>query len=324
MSDQLHVIFGTAALGQAVMRQLDRKGERVRMVSRGGRIAAPVEPVPAEVEVVKGDASDPASTREVCKGAGVVYHCAAPPYTDWATKYPPMQAGIIEGAAAAGAKLVSAESVYMYGEVAGEMTEDLPHSATTRKGQIRAQLAAMLMEAHQSGKVRAAIGRAPDFYGPGAEVTTIYGGRVFYPALAGKKVSVMGKLDLPHTFIYVDDFGRGLVTLGERDEALGQAWHLPCAPTPTQRELLTLIFEEAGTGAQRRQGARVGETPSLVFKMLSPFVPVVRELTELLYQWEKPYRFNHAKFERAFGAEVTPHREAVRRTVDWFRHHPQQ
>ena len=51
---------------------------------------------------------------------------------------------------------------------------------------------------------------------------------------------------------------------------------------------------------------------------------VVRELAELLYQWEKPYVFSHAKFERAFGADVTPHREAVRRTVDWFRRHPKQ
>ena len=92
----------------------------------------------------------------------------------------------------------------------------------------------------------------------------------------------------------------------------------PKVYTPTQRELLTLIFEEAG------QTPRMGETPSLIFRGLAPFVPVVRELAELLYQWEKPYVFSHAKFERAFGADVTPHREAVRRTVDWFRRHPKQ
>ena len=66
MDSDLHVVFGTAALGQAVMRQLVDNGKRVRMVSRSGRITSPVEPVPAEVEVVKGDAADPASPREVC------------------------------------------------------------------------------------------------------------------------------------------------------------------------------------------------------------------------------------------------------------------
>src|SRR5438094_5294589 len=117
MESELHVIFGTAALGQAVMRQLICQGKRVRMVSRSGKIAAPVEApgttptsggYPAlrargpEVEVARGDAADPASTREVCRGAAVVYHCAAPPYTEWAEKYPPIQTGIIEGAGAAG------------------------------------------------------------------------------------------------------------------------------------------------------------------------------------------------------------------------------
>ena len=312
-NDELQVIFGTAALGQAVMRELVRRGKRVRMVSRGGHIKAPVFPLPESVECVRGDASDAVSTREACQGASVIYNCAAPPYTDWAQLYPPMQRNIIEGAASAGAKLVSAESVYMYGEVDGPLTEDLPYAATTRKGQIRAEMANMLMDAHKSGAVRATIARAPDFYGPGAAVTTIYGERVFKPAIEGKKVSVMGKLDVPHTFIFLDDFARGMATLGEREESLGEVWHLPCAPTPTQRELLTLIFQTAG------QAPRMGETPALVFKALSPFVPIMRELDELLYQWENPYQFNHDKFERAFGAETTPHHEAVQQTVDWFR-----
>ncbi len=309
--DELHVVFGTAALGQAVMRALLKSGKRVRMVSRSGKAK-----VPAEVEVVKGDASDPNSTRETCQGATTVYNCAAPDYTKWAELYPPMQHGILEGAASAGARLVSAESVYGYGPVEGEMTEESPQAATTRKGRLRTMMSQMVLNAHQSGKVRAAIGRAPDFYGPEAVVTTIYGERVFYPVLAGKKVAVMGKLDNLHTFIYIDDFGTGLATLGQHEEAMGQVWHLPCAPTLTQRELLTMIFEEAG------QPAKVGETPGAMVKGLALFIPVMRELEELLYQWERPYRFNHAKFEKAFGSTVTPHREAVRQTVEWFRQHP--
>src|SRR5687767_5745487 len=104
-TDELHVVFGTAALGQAVMRELNRRGKRVRMVSRGGKISAPVEPIPDGVECVRGDASDAASVRAVCEGASVVYNCAAPAYTDWARLYPPMQAAIIEGAGAAGTKI---------------------------------------------------------------------------------------------------------------------------------------------------------------------------------------------------------------------------
>lgn len=312
-SAELNVVFGSGALGRAIARALVAKGKRVKVVTRRG------EGAPPGAEGAKADASDPKSTAKACEGAAVVYHTATPDYTKWAELYPPIQRGVIAGAAAAGAKLVSAESVYMYGPVDGPMTEDLPQSPPTRKGRIRAELSRMAMEAHEKGQVKVALGRAPDFYGPEATVTTIYGDRVFYPAIAGKKVSVMGKLDNPHTFICVEDFARGLVTLGERDEALGQAWHLPCAPTLTQRELLTMIFEEAG------QKPSLGEAPGLVFKGLGLFVPIMRELAEMLYQWERPYVFNHDKFDKAFGAgQFTPHREAIRETVKWFREHPEK
>ena len=124
------------------MMELAAKGKRVRIVSRTGKVNFLSE----GVEVVKGDASQPDSTREVCKGAAVVYNSTNVPYPDWATKLPPLQAGIIEGAAAAGAKLIFADNMYMYGEVTVPMTEDLPYSAKTRKGSIRARIAEDLME----------------------------------------------------------------------------------------------------------------------------------------------------------------------------------
>lgn len=312
----LHVVFGAGALGRAIARKLKARGRKVRIVSRSGGGAED------GIEAYKADASDVRATPKACEGAAVVYHTATPDYTKWAELYPAIQRGVIEGAATAKAKLISAESVYMYGpagQAKGPMTEDLPHVAPTRKGRIRAELARMAMEAHEKGRVRVALGRAPDFYGPEADATTIYGGRVFYPAIAGKKVQVMGKLDNPHTFIYLPDFAAGLVVLGERDEALGQAWHVPSAPTLTQRQLLELIFKAAG------HKPSVGEAPGLVFKGLGLFVPIMRELAEMLYQWEQPYLVSHAKFERAFGKDavaVTPHEEAVKQTVDWFRAHP--
>ena len=73
-----------------------------------------------------------------------------------------------------------------------------------------------------------------------------------------------------------------LITLGSHEEAMGQVWHLPCAPTLTQRELLTLIFQAAG------KPPKLGEAPGAVFKILGLFIPVMRELAELLYQWERP------------------------------------
>jgi hypothetical protein len=53
-------------------------------------------------------------------------------------------------------------------------------------------------------------------------------------------------------------------------------------------------------------------------------MPIMRELSELLYQWEMPYLFDHSKFAAAFpdAVQTTPHREAIRETLTWFKAHP--
>lgn len=308
INSELHVVFGTGPLGLAVMRELVARGKSVRMVNRRGQAE-----VPTGVAVVQADASDPASARQACQEASVVYNCIGVDYTKWAELWPPIMDGIIAGAASANAKLVFGDNLYMYGPVSGPMTEDLPYAATTRKGRVRAQIATTLMEAHVSGKVEATIGRGSDFYGPSASVTAIMGGRVFPQALSGKTASVFGNLDMPHTYTYIEDFGRGLVTLGEHDEALDEVWHIPNAKTLTTRQFLELVFEEAGTPF------KVSVMPKVLVSILALFVPVLREMKEMLYEFEEPFIVDHSKFERVFGASPTPHREAIRQTLDWFR-----
>ena len=316
----LHVVFGTAALGQAIMRRLVAAGQSVRMVSRSGALVSPgVGPVtpPPGVELLAADAADLTAARVASEGATVLYHTAAPDDARWTELYPQIQRGMIAAAAATGARLVSAEGIHAYGPVDGPITEDCPYAATTSRDQLRAAMSDQLMAAHAAGKIAAVIARAPDFYGPQATTTTVYGEHVFYPAIAGKKVTVMGALDLPHTFIYVDDFARGMITLGARPDAMGQVWHLPCAPTLTQRQLLTLIFETAG-----KQPNLAGSSAWLL-KLAGPFAPAMRDRSDHLYQWDRPLRFDHSKYARAFGAPVTAHERAVAATVAWFQAHPQ-
>lgn len=160
---EFHVIFGAGPLGKAVMRELVSQGQRVRMVNRSGKAV-----VPEGVEVVAGDATDPTSARAISSGADVIYQCAQPAYTEWVTKFPSYQAAILEAAAAHQARLVIAENLYMYGSPNGPLTEDLPYSATTRKGRVRAKMSEDWQVAHRAGKVQAVAGRASDFYGPGS------------------------------------------------------------------------------------------------------------------------------------------------------------
>jgi nucleoside-diphosphate-sugar epimerase len=305
----LHVVFGTGAVGMSVMDELIRRGpRRVRMVNRSGRAR-----VPDGVEVVGGDATDEAFAREASEGASVVYFALNPPYDKWPELFPPLQAGVIEGAASAGAKLVAMENLYMYGPTGGRpLTEDLPYAPNTRKGSVRAIMSEELMEAHTSGRVRVAIGRASDSFGPRVLVSAA-GEQVFGRAVDGKSAQLAGDPDQPHTYTYAPDVGRGLVILGEREEALGQAWHLPSPETLTTREFVEMIFEEVG------KPARVQAAPKILLRAIGLFNPGIRETIEMLYEFEEPFVVDHSKFEEAFGEQATPLRESIRGTVRWYR-----
>jgi nucleoside-diphosphate-sugar epimerase len=310
MSDNegIHVVFGTGPVGLAVMDELVRKGERVWMVNRSGRAS-----VPHGVEVVGGDATDPTFTREASDGASVVYFALNPPYNKWPELFPPLQAGVLEGAASAGAKLIAMENLYMYGPTAGRpLTEDLPYAPNTRKGMVRATMSEELMEAHSSGNVRVAIGRASDYFGPRVLVSAT-GEQVFGRAVRGKSAQVAGDPDQPHTYTYVPDIGRGLAILGECEEALGQAWHLPSPETLTTREFVEMIFEEVG------EPARIQAAPKILLRAMGLFNPGMREMIEMLYEFEEPFVVDHSKFEEAFGEHATLLKGAIGETVRWYR-----
>jgi nucleoside-diphosphate-sugar epimerase len=308
-NEELHVIFGTGAVGMSVMDELIQRGRRrVRMVNRSGRAS-----VPDGVEVVGGDATDEAFAREVSEGGSVVYFALNPPYYKWPELFPPLQAGVIEGAASVGAKLIAMENLYMYGPTDGRaLTEDLPYAPNTRKGSVRAMMSEELMEAHRSGRVRVAIGRASDYFGPRVLVSAA-GEQVFGRAVEGKSAQLAGDPDQPHTYTYAPDVGRGLVVLGDREEALGQAWHLPSPETLTTRRFVELIFEEVG------KPARVQAAPKILLRAIGLFNPGIRETIEMLYEFEEPFVVDHSKFEEAFGEQATPLREAIQGTVGWYR-----
>jgi len=305
----LHVVLGSGPLGLAVARHLAARGDRVRAANRGGRAD-----LPNGVEVVGANVAEVADAKRACEGAAVVYHCANPPYAKWPELHPPLMDAIIEGAAAAGARLVFGDNLYAYGPVNGPLKEDLPYLAQGPNGRTRARIAETLMRAHESRRIQATIGRGSDFFGPDAHLSTV-GDRVFARAIAGKPAQVLGNPDAPHTVTHIDDFGRALVTLGERDEALGQVWHVPNAETVTMRRFVQMAFEAAGRSPRLRAAPRWG------IAMAALFDPTLRAVREQLYQSERPWVVDSGKFERAFGWSATPLPDAVAATVAWFRSH---
>ena len=258
-------------------------------------------------------------TRTMCSaspaGAAVVYQCAQPPYTKWPELFPKLQASILAGTAASGAKLIVADNLYMYGEVNGPIHEDLPYIAHTRKGQVRANMANAVLEAHRTGKVRAALVRGSDFYGPGV-LGSALGERIFYPMLKGKAASAVGDIDAPHTYTYIDDFGKALVNIGKHDDALGQVWHTPNDRTLSTRKVIEIGYKYLGKdpkiSSMGKMGMRIGGL----------FIPEAREMVEMMYEFEKPFVVDSQKFEKRFGISATPLEEGIKQTIEWYKANP--
>lgn len=93
----LDVILGAGPVGLTLMRQLYERGGAVRVVTRSSRPA-----LPAGVEHATAALDDPAEARRACRDAAVVYGCVGGNYVGWPERWPPLMAGMLAGAEAAG------------------------------------------------------------------------------------------------------------------------------------------------------------------------------------------------------------------------------
>lgn len=302
----LHVVLGTGPLGRATALSLVGRGLRVRMVNRSGLLEAP----PPGVELVAADARN-LEILEVLRGACAVYQCTQPAYHRWPEEFPALQRSIVEASARVGAVLVVAENLYAYGHPQGRaLTETTPFSPCTRKGEVRAQMTRELFQAHDSGTVRAASVRGSDFWGPWE---TIQGNHVFRPAIEGRPVSLLGRLDQPHSFTYVSDFGRAMATVGTDPRAWGRAWHVPSGPALTQQQLVDALALALGRKVAVRAAGKA------LLTLVGLFNPTVRELREMLYEFEAPFVLDGSAMETTFGFVATPFAQRLEETLAWAR-----
>ncbi|MFK7804300.1 MAG: NAD-dependent epimerase/dehydratase family protein [Anaerolineae bacterium] len=305
-----YVILGAGQLGLAIMDELVAKGHEVTIANRSTKLN---EKLPKSVKLIQFDASDPDQVERVSKDAHIVFFCVQPPYHLWPALFPKLTASVLEGVSRTNAKLVFGSNVYLYGDPNGALIhEGLPAAAKTIKGAVRAKMAKMLLDAHATGKVEVVIGRGSDFFGPRVRNSAM-GDRLFQAALEGKTADLLGDVNLPHTYTYIRDFARALITLSQQDEAYGRAWHVPNAPTGTTQDFIDLIEAELG------HPVKVRASGALMVRLLGLFNPVIRELHELMYEFQKPFVVDHSQFVAQFGNDVTPHKQAIQETVEWYR-----
>ena len=307
MSHRLkHVVFGAGALGVEVANQLVRQGADVRVVSRNT-----VSHLPG-AETLGADLSEPSSASVAAKGADVIYFCVAPPYHEWTQGFWQLQEAAIAAAHRTGAVLVAAENLYGYG-VAGDLTEQVPLAAKTRKGSVRARMSNRLFEAHSNGEIDAVSGRASDFFGPTVRQSAL--GERFWPnLLAGKPVSWFGDPDARHSFTYLPDFAAALITLATAPDSWGRAWHVPCPEPLTVSE----VSGRAATIATAAP-ARLRRTPRFVLRLVGMAVPAAGEMVEMEYAYAEDFVVRQDDWNARFDQRATPWDAALRATIQAWR-----
>ena len=234
-------------------------------------------------------------------------------YSRWNEEFPPLQRGVLAGAAHAGARLVVLDNLYAYGPPRGRaLVETMAANPTSTKAATRAAMTEELFGAHAAGQVEVVVGRASDYFGPGATNSAL-GETVFGTALTGRTAQVMGDPDQPHSYSYTPDVAAGLITLGTAPEAVGQTWHLPVAETRTTRQIIEQVYALAG---HRPKVLAAGRT---TLRAIGLVKPELREYLHTLYQFTDPWVVDDDKFRTAFGDHATPLDQALETTVAWYR-----
>ena len=305
-NDQLHVVLGAGPAGSAIAAELAARGLRVRHVDRGE-----IAPTDDRIERVRADLSTPEAAIAATEGAGVVHHALNVAYHLQVEVLPGIADAVLTAARTHGARLVVLDTLYPYGAADGEaITEATPWAATTRKGLLRAELDRRYLAAHAAGDARVVLGRSADFFGPGVVNSTL-GGAFFPGALTGGPALALGDIHLPHSYTYIRDVARGLVTLGTDERGDGRVWHLPTNPAVPTATVHALVEELTGR--------------PLTLEVLDEAVAhgpfdeqFMAEYAEMFYQHRLPQNMVSADFEATFGVHPTPLREALAATVAWY------
>lgn len=208
-------------------------------------------------------------------------------------------------------RLVFFDNVYAIGgDNVKHITEASPMSPTSKKGEVRAEVDRLVLDAIEKGRLDAIIARSPDFFSDvkGNSILMIL---VYDNLVKGKKAQWLCNAANVHSMGYAPELARGTAMLGNTPDAYNQVWNLPTDPERiTGQGWVDIFAREMGTGN------KLQVLPNWLMKVLGIFIPVMRELPEMNYQYDRDYYFDSSKFNTRFGHKPIENAAAVRDVLD--------
>jgi nucleoside-diphosphate-sugar epimerase len=300
------ILGANGTIGTILAKELKSYTTRIRLVSRNPRKVNETD------ELFQADLSNPVLVDRAVEGSDVVYLVVGFEYNIkvWEENWPKLMRATIDACKKHNARLVFFDNVYMYDVRAiPHMTEDSPINPSARKGVVRKQISQMIMDEVKAGKLIALIARSADFYGPDNK-SSLLTEMVYKNLKKGKTANWFMNADKKHSFTYTPDAAKATAQLGNTPDAYNQVWHLPTDKnTLTGRELTVLFAKEMNASG------KVSVIHMFLLKVLGVFIPFLKEMPEMMYQYDRDYFFDSSKFEKRFPFRVTTYSEGVRNTV---------
>jgi nucleoside-diphosphate-sugar epimerase len=304
------ILGASGTIGKLLAKELMTYTDRVRLVCRHPKR------INESDELYPADLFEPGAVDGAVKGSDVVYLVVGLQYklNVWEEEWPELMKDTIEACLKHNAKLVFFDNIYMYDrDFISDMTENTPVNPSSRKGTVRKHINEMLFKAVKERNLKALIARSADFYGPDNKNNFITQ-MVLNNLSKGKKAMWFVSPDLKHSFTFTPDAARATALLGNTPDAYGEVWHLPTDSRKiTGKEIITMIASEFGSEP------KINILPKWMLLPLGIFIPVMREMPEMMYQYDRDYFFNSSKFTERFDISATPYEEGVKETCILFR-----
>ena len=300
------ILGANGTISKVMAAELKKYTDQIRLVSRNPKKVNDTD------ELFAADVTDAAQVDKAVEGSEIVYLMVGFDYNIkvWRERWPALMRATLDACIKHKAKLVFFDNVYLYdvSEI-GHMTEESKINPPSEKGKVRAQIAEMMMSEIKAGRLSGLIARAPDFYGPDNDKSFLIE-TVYKNILKGKRPNWFIDPTKKHSFIYTPDAARATALLANTPDAYNQVWHLPTDKnTLTGNELIALFNKETNTSKKTQP------IPMFLLRIIGIFVPIMREMPEMMYQYDRDYFFDSGKFDKRFNFVTTSYADGIRAIV---------
>ena len=304
------ILGAGGAIGIELAKALTTYTTDIRLVSRNPKKVNPND------ELFSADLTNREEVFKAIEGSEIVYVTVGFAYNTkiWQKLWPPFIKNVIDACIQHHTKMVFFDNIYAIGgDNVKHITEGSPISPCSKKGEVRAEVDKLILNAIEHRQLNAIIARSADFFSE-VKASSMAMNLIYDNLIKGKKAQWMCDVKKVHSMSYTPDLAKGTAILGNTPDAYNQIWNLPTDSEKITGEGWINLFAKEMNTTNKYQ-----VLPNWLIKILGWFIPIMKELPEMNYQYDRDYFFDSSKFNKRFNYTPTKNAIAVKQTVEQLR-----